>query len=513
MPRKQSVSPSIKIYGPVALSRDIAVDRQVKWDEQTIKWGPADDLPLRIMDAVNKSQTATSCLDTLEAFMGGSGFTDEGLMSHPIDEKGTTLWDFHCQTIPYLAKLEAHSVNFKFDHNGKITNAFVTGTESCRFVRPIGKSKNIGFIKFNPYFGTAEDNKDFTSVFPVFDIEKVIEQVKNIDDEYNGQMYFFGTVRPPYKFYPVPKYWSGEEWIYVDAGIKTFHKTNMENGFFQSTLINMIGNPNQPSSNPKYMTEVTGTDTTKRKKSTVTVGQEFDEQMSSAFSGVRKAGTAMVLWSLNKDQAVNIQGFPVTANFDLLAGTYNDAIKGICTATGIDPILLTIQNNGLANAGDSVRAVIEYTQSKVSRQQKYLENFYNKTMLPNMQKSVKQEVKIKNYSPIATSVVVDDKYWNVLSDVEKKDFVKQNIKGMSEVIKEPEIIIDENTGEPITPAETLLNEAISKMSGIDVIRIRSIGRQYDKGELTFEQARLLLKGRGLSDADVNTWLGVEAPEE
>lgn len=513
MPRKTPSSPSLKVYGPVSLTRDVAIDRQVKWDEQTIKWGPSDDLPLRIMDAVNKSQTTTSCLDTLESFMAGSAFTDEGLMTAPIDEKGTTLWDFHCQTVPYLSKLEAHSVNFKFDRTGKITNAFVTGTESCRFVRPVGKSKEIDFIKFNPYFGTAEDNQDFTTVFPVFDLAKVKEQIKTIDEAYQGQMYFFGTVRPPYKFYPVPKYWSAEEWIYVDAGIKTYHKSNMENGFFSSAMINVIGDPNQPSKNPKYMTEVTGSDGVKRKKSTITIGEELDINMSESFSGARKGGTAWVFWSLNESQAVKLSAFPVNANFDILSGTYNDAIKGICTATGIDPILLTIQNNGLANAGDSVRAVIEYTQSKVARQQQYLENFYNKIMLPNMQKKVKQEVKIKNYTPIATSVTVDEKFWNVLSESEKKDFVKQNVKGMSEVIKEPELIIDENTGEPITPAETLLNEAISKMSGIDVIRIRSIARQFDKGELTFDQAKLLLKGRGLSDVDVNTWLGVEAPSE
>lgn len=510
MPKRAYISPSPKAYAitPQALQRDIAVDRQVKWDEQTIIWGDFDDLPMRIMNAVNKSQTTTSCLSTKEAFIMGSGFTDEGLMTHVIDKDGTTLWDFHTQICPYLTVLEAFSVNFKFDRTGKITSSYVIGAESCRFLRPVGKSKEITHIKFNPYFGTHEYTPDFTSCFPVFDIGSVKEQVKTIDDKYQGQIFFFGTVRPPYKFYPVPKYWSGEEWIYTDAGIKTYHRSNLDNGFFNSAMINVIGDPNQPSKNPKYMKEETGTDNMKRKKSTHTIGQEFDEQIGGSLAGTRKGGTAWVVWSLNKDQAINVQAFPVNANADILTGTFNDAIKGICIATEIDPILLTLQNNGLANAGDSVRAVIEYTQSKVSKQQKVLENFYNKVMLPNLQSKVKQEVKIKNYIPIQTQVVVEDKFWNILTDSEKKAFVKEKVQGMSEIIQIPEVIVDEETGEPLTPTETQLNESISKLSGMDIIRMQAIARKYAKGEITLEQAKLLLKAKGLTDIDVNTWLGI-----
>jgi len=506
--KKASISPTPTAFGgtPSALERTQSTDRQVRFDENTIIWGDRDDLPLRIMDAVNSSPTTTSCLNTLENFIAGSGFEDPELMKMVIDKEGTTLWDFHLQIVPYMTLLESFAVNFKFDRKGRITSSYVVGAESCRFVKPIGKK--IFSIKHNPYFGTAEYKAELTTEYPVFDIASIKEQVNILDENFNGQMYFFGTVRPPYKFYSVPKYWSGEKWIYVDAGIQQFHKENMDNGFFQSTLINIIGDPNQKSKNPAYMKSVTQTDGTTKLVPGKTIGEEFNDQMTKTFSGSRKAGTAMVLWSLNEQQAPKITAFPVNSQFDVLAGTYNDAIKGICTATGVDPILLSIQNNGLANAGDSVKAVIEYTQSKVKRQQSILENFYNTVMLPNLQVKTDSRVKIMNYVPITTSVTVEDKFWDVLSDQEKKDFVKQNVAGMAKIIKEPEIVVDEETGEPLTPTETQLNESISKLSGMDIIRMQAIARKFAKGEITLEQAKLLLKSKGLSDIDVNTWLGI-----
>lgn len=513
--KKASISPNPVAYGgtPSALERTQSTDRQIRWDENTIIWGDRDDLPMRIMDAVNSSPTTTSCLSTRENFIAGSGFEDEELMKMPVDKDGTTFWEFHLQLVPYMALLESFAVNFKFDRKGRISNSYAVGAETCRFVKPQGKK--IFSIKQNPYFGTQEYKAELTTEYPVFDMSTIKEVVNIADDNFPGQIYFFGTVRPPYKFYAVPKYWSGEKWIYVDAGIQQFHKENMDNGFFQSTLINVIGDPNQKTKNPKYAKEITQTDGTKKKVFETTIAEEFNDQMAKTFSGARKAGTAMVLWSLNKDQAVNVQAFPVNSQFDVLAGTYQDAIRGICTATEIDPILLTVQNNGLSNAGDSVKAIIEYTQSKVKRQQTILENFYNTIMLPNLQTKTEARVKLRNYVPITTSVTVEDKFWDVLSDAEKKEFVKMNVAGMATAIKEPQVVVDDETGEPLTPTETQLNESISKLSGLDIIRMQAIARKYDKGEITLEQAKLLLKAKGLTDVDVNTWLGIteEAVQE
>jgi hypothetical protein len=468
------------------------------------------------MDAVNRSPTTTSCLDKMESFIAGAGFTEDELMNFRVDEEGTTLWDFHLQLVKYITLLESFSVNFKFNQKGKITLSYVVGPETVRFVRYTGTK--VKFLKQNPYFGTQEYNPNLTTVYPVFDPENVKDDIQKLEDPrtFNGQMYFWGNVRPPYKFYSVPKFWSGEKWIYVDGEIQQFHKSNLQNGFFQSTLINVIGDPNQKSKNPKYQREVLGSDgTTKRHESTKTIGEEFDDQMNNIFSGARKAGTAMVLWSKNESESAKIQAFPVNTNFDVLAGTFTDAMRGITTATGVPAILANLpqQATSLGSDGNSIKAAIDLMHSNVQRYQSVLENFYNNQMLPYLERGPKMAVKIRPYIPISTQVVVEDKFWQVLSESEKKDFVKKNIQGMQEVIKD-EVVVDEETGEPLTPQEVQVNDKITDLTGRQLQQLNRITRQFSRGEISFEQAKLLLKnGFKFTDLDVNTWLGVEAPAE
>ncbi len=516
---RKSISPNPKAYNadsksPEALEREEATRRQVRWDTDTIIWGEEDALPLRILMAVNQSPTATSCLGKKESFIKGSGFTDEGLMTMPINEDGTTLWELNCQLATYDALLESYAVNFQFDRTGKISETFTLGVESCRFTKPADGSKKIIEIKHNPYFGTVEFNQRFTKCYPVFDMAAASAQIKAFETgkikEYSGQIYFYGTTRPPYKFYSVPKYWSGEEWIYVDGNIQKFHKSNLDNGFFQSALMNVIGDPNQKSKNPVYMTEVTGEDNVKRKVSTKTVGQEFDEQMNKTFSGSRKAGTAMVLWSLNKDQAVTVQAFPVNTQFDVLSGTFTDAMRGITTATEVPAILANLpqQASSLGSDGNAIKAAIDLMQSNVAGNHNNRENFFNNIMLPNLNKKTKAQVKIKNYIPITTAVTVEDKFWEVLTPDEKKAFVKTNIPGMAEVIVDTPQPTDEE-GTPISPEEKKLNDNLTNLTGRQLQQLRRISRQFDKEEITLDQAKLQLQsGFGFSDEEVNLWLGI-----
>jgi hypothetical protein len=143
-----------------------------------------------------------------------------------------------------------------------------------------------------------------------------------------------------------------------------------------------------------------------------------------------------------------------------------------------------------------------------------LENFYNNILLPNLEGGSKAKVKIKQFNAFTTKVTVEDKFWEVLTDKEKKEFVKANVPGMADLIKEETVVVDEETGEPLTPEETQVNERLTNLTGKQQIQLNRISRQYTKGEITFEKAKMLLKqGFGFSDLDVDTWLGVETPEK
>lgn len=504
---KPTVSPYPQVFKPTNLEREIANERQIRNDEETVIWGPDDAFPLRIIRAVDESPTTISCLEEVKRFMQGAEFSDEGLMALPIDKDGTTLWDFHSQLCEYLSLLDGFTVNFKYNPERKITNAYVIGIENCRFKKPSGKQ--IHQIKYNPYFGTSDFKVDQTSTYDVFDLNTVMKGLKEEGNDYKGQIYFYGSERPLYKFYPVPKYWSGSKWIYVDGQIQEFHKNNLDNGFFQSVLLNVIGDPSQASKNPEYQKTKTNADgTIVPDGSTKTVGEEFNDKMAAQFSGVKKAGSVMAMWARNKDESPQIQAFPTNTQFDVLQGTFTDAIRGITIATGVPAILANLpqQASSLGSDGNSIKAAIELMQARVAPKQRLLENFYNKILLPNFHIKTKELVTIKNYSPVSSQVVVEDKYWEFMDDQEKAEFINENVPNIK-VKDRAEIVAVADA-----PKEGETNEVMKSLNLKQLDRIGKIKARLQTGKVTLDEATMVLKGYGFTDAEVQTFLQLNGEE-
>lgn len=524
-PVEKYISPTAgntTVYGlkesPQALDRSQATLSQIWQSEGIIIWGENNDLPMRILDAVNNSPTTISCLDSVETFLKGAKFTDPGLMTMPIDKDGTTLWELHSQLCHNFTMLESYSTRFTFDSQGRITNTYSLGPETNRFMAPkIQKSKRITEIKYNPYWGTSDFKQDYSQIYPVWDPSQIKNQINEKGSSYLGQIYFYGSLRAPYKFYSVPKYWTGKHWIYTDAAIALFHHNNTDNGFFQSMLMTMIGDPNQKSKNPKYQKEVEGTDGTKRKEPTKTVGEEFDDMMANQFSGVKKAGNAMVLWARNKEESPGVVAFPANQQFDVLSGTLTDTIRGITISTRVQAILCNLPQavNSLGSDGNSIQKSVELMQARVASGQNNLENFYNNVMIPNLQTKTAARVKLVNYRPISVSFDVPDKVWEWMNDKEKSSFLKKNF---------PDITIDEQrftqqasvapaldeNGQPL-PAAVIpqVNENIKGLTQKNINDLVSTVRKVDKGILTYEQAKQILMGYGLSEENIKAWLKEE----
>lgn len=479
---------------------------------------------MRILDAVNNSPTAISCLDSVETFLKGAKFSDPGLMTMPVDKDGTTLWDLHCQLCHNFTMLESYSNRFTFDYKGKITNTYALGPETIRFMAPQArKSKRIDQIKYNPYWGTFDyKNSDLTQIYNVWDQSEIKNQINTQGTSYLGQVYFYGSLRAPYKFYPVPKYWTGKHWIYTDAAIALFHHNNTDNGFFQSMLMTMIGDPNAKSKNPKYQKEVIGTDGVKRKESTKTVGEEFDEMMASQFSGVKKAGNAMVLWAMNKEQTPGVVAFPANQQFDVLSGTFTDTIRGITISTRVQAILCNLPQsvNSLGSDGNSMQKAVELMQARVAAPQHNIESFYNTIMLPNLQAATGARVKIVNYRPISVAFDVPDKVWEWMNDKEKAGYLKENFPNiaideqrMAPTVAAPATTttIDEN-GQPVqTPAtpQPQVNEALKGLKISDINKLKNISDKVTAGKITFDQAKQILMGYGLTEEQIKAWLTEE----
>lgn len=147
--------------------------------------------------------------------------------------------------------------------------------------------------------------------------------------------------------------------------------------------------------------------------------------------------------------------------------------------------------------------------SRVSARQRRLEQFYNEVLLPMMGYSV--EVKIVNYVPVVQEIKVEDKFWELMPQEAKIQFIKENVPGFAN-IDFGQISQTAQTTQIAQPEPTAVNDSLKNLTGRQLQGIQRIVRKYNKEELTFEQAAQLLKnGFGFTDEDVNAW--IVTPEE
>jgi hypothetical protein len=202
--------------------------------------------------------------------------------------------------------------------------------------------------------------------------------------------------------------------------------------------------------------------------------------MQKSFSGVKKAGTAMVLWSQNAENAAKVAAFPMNSNFDVLSGTFKDAILGITIATEVPGILANLpQPAGFSSQGDFMQTSIELMWSRIASKHRILENFYNKILLPNLAKSAKGVVKIVNFTPV-TSAKIDPTFWEVMSDIEKRKFVQQNV---------PNSTIDTSNKDTRSLVEIL---GVGRQGG--TVSIITILQMFAAKQLTSEAASAIIQG-------------------
>lgn len=497
---------------PEALKTELTTLHQIRKDEGTLIWGADDALPLHILDAISKSPTTSSCMAKMEQFVNGDGFTDEGLETMVVNKDGQTLRDLHRQLVGFFCPLDGFSTNFKFNSEGKITNAYCIDTSAIRF-KAEAESNEISGIKYNPYFGSTEYRKHYTTEYSLFDIENVNKDIKKYGTKFEGQVYFYGIKRPLFKHYPVPKFWSGSKWIYSDAKLATYIDTMLDNGFFSSVLMNVVGNPNKMSEHPDSMRDVTGTDGVVRKQPTKTEGEIFGEMMAANFSGVQKAAKALVTWSANKDQSVNIQPFPTNTNFDFVSGTLRETIRMITIATEVPGILCNLPDEVSPLAGqDVLKNASEAMQNNTASKRFTLENFYNNILIPNMAKTTKAKVQIKPYQQTKVQITVDDKFWEFMNESEKIKFIEENEPSI-QLNRPPQA--EANTAPPtvdkkgnIVEAPTVpqVDEVLKGLKVSEINRILSIVKKVNSGQLTNEQAKTILSGYGLNDEQINAFL-------
>lgn len=431
----------VKVYNLVV--REFAYSAQVDHQGKYIPYFDNNDtFPVHLGNLVQGSPTATSCLSTLTDFIAGEGFNEgNDLENLVINKHGLKFFQFHAICSSSIAHDWGVACIVKYNKVGGITEIFDIPFGYCRLGIPDSNGL-ISKIKYNPYFGTSLYKQKDTEEYDTFNPSVAPSQAAN--PKWKGQIFWYGIKTKGHPFYPVPDYYTARKWMNVEKNAGTYFDENLENGFLQSTIIKMLGDPNDPSG----LKDKDDKDIPK--------GKAFDDEMSRNFQGTERVAKVMAFWANNKDEFPTLEAFPSSGNPDMFRVQDEHATKKITIATKVPAILANISEGvSLGGDGNTIRAAVKLMQQRVKRPQSFLIDFYL-TLLKNfvMPEGMAPftDISIVPYHPFPELETVDPQVWAVMTEEEKRKWVKDHT----------EIEIEEEQ-EPIEPTPTPVQARITNL--------------------------------------------------
>lgn len=402
-----------------AIYRQPAQTQQIDGAEKYITYGINDAFPLKIAKAIQDSPTASACQDVVCSFIKGSDFTDPSYAGKIVNSYGETFWEVHSKVCDTISTFKGFALCIKYNAQQKPVSVYHVPFQYCRLGKP-DSSGIISKIKYNPFFGTGMERVGDSEEWDVFnpDPKVIANQQQAQKGKYKGQIFYWCKTTPLSPYYSYPVWASAMNWMMIESAIATFHKENLDNGFFQSVLLRIIGDPTAESTHPDDI-EIDSEGTT---KSVRTIGERFNLEMQK-FSGAERVGNIMVQWGSTKDEWPDIQAFPTNGNQDLFTALSNEAINKITLSFKLPAVLANIQSGAnLGGDGNVIRVSVKLMQSRVKDDQMVITQAYNKIFGP----MGINDIQIVNYNPYPELEAIDKNIWDALTTEEKRQWIKEN---------------------------------------------------------------------------------------
>lgn len=400
------------------LFRQPAQPIQVDLSNDTLWYGSDNAFPLKLATLVQESPSASSCISVLADFIEGKGFTDETLTDKIVNGQGQRFGDIHCLASDSLALFEGVTLIIKYTIEGKISEIFHYPFENVRLCKPDSKGI-ISRALINPYFGTAIYRRQDDEQYDLFNPDPMVvrAQMAKQKNQYKGQILYLAQTRPLSRFYPQPYYYSAKSWMAIDAGIGKFHESNLDAGFFQTVLLKMVGNADEPSTHPDDQV----INDSGQKESIRTRGQRFELNMQQ-FVGADSKVKMMVLWESMKEQFPELQAFPSTTNENFFTALQDFTTQNILRATKIPAILANMSKESSLSDGNQMMNATKVMHDRVAKPQNMLTRTY-KTLLTNFKEPFTGDVKIVNTNSYDSMAKVDPAVWGALTVEEQRIWI------------------------------------------------------------------------------------------
>jgi hypothetical protein len=287
------------------------------------------------------------------------------------------------------------------------------------------------------------------------------------DNRIGKQLFYYRAYSAGVKVYPLPEYLGGTAYIELDVEIANFHVNNIKNNFWGSYLINF------PNGIP-----------------TPEESDAIERQMKMKFGGTDNAGRFLVNFSDSpetKPELTPLTPSDLDKQFDILNKTVQQEIFVAHRVTS--PMLFGVKTEGqLGGRAEMVESYeifkatyIEDRVQRIERSVNYLASFNGVTGL-----------KLQPTEPISEQLTEAS-----LLQILTRDELREKAGYEPELLK---------PNEAVAPQE-MSNSVLAGLSASQQDKMLRVVRKYSKGDLTKEQATIMLQGFGLPAEQVDLFLG------
>jgi hypothetical protein len=431
--------------------------------QQWVSYGVENDYPNYLLNLYRRSAKHNAIVNGKVGYIVGKGWTSEN------------------ETPAAKAFLDSPTFPNAYDSMNDLTQKLTLDMEIYNgFALEVTWSRGGGIAEIcHVDFHRVRADKD-EKMFYVYDWYDEYEvrqfpqlnQVNQIpafdpDNRIGKQLFYYRAYSAGVKVYPLPEYLGGTAYIELDVEIANFHVNNIKNNFWGSYLINF------PNGIP-----------------TPEESDAIERQMKMKFGGTDNAGRFLVNFSDSpetKPELTPLTPSDLDKQFDILNKTVQQEIFVAHRVTS--PMLFGVKTEGqLGGRAEMVESYeifkatyIEDRVQRIERSVNYLASFNGVTGL-----------KLQPTEPISEQLTEAS-----LLQILTRDELREKAGYEPDLATPTEAVAPQEMG----------NSVLAGLSASQQDKMLRVVRKYSKGDLTKEQATIMLQGFGLPAEQVDLFLG------
>lgn len=439
--------------------------QQPKFEEKRgkgyIEFGKENDYPTYLLGLFNESAKHGAIIKGKCNYIFGKGFENKEL----VNSRGENWNDILKRCVKDDELYRGYYLQIIWNRAKKVAEIYHIEFAKVR----VSKDLTNFYVKDD-----WKDNKEEARCYEAFNLNKPV----------GSQILYIKEYNPASKYYPLPTYFQGLNYIESDIEVSRHILGNAKQGFVGSTLINL--NNGDP------------------------IGEEHKGEVERGllkkFTG-SEGRRLVIMFNKSKENSADIQdlGNSMLTKEDFT--NINNLIQQEIFASHqvTSPTLFGISTPGSMGQRNEIRDAYEiFSNTYVNERQQEFENVFGKLM---KLKGQTEEYKIIPVEPLKFEFGESTIVANLTQDEIREIMGKEPMEKGSVTSDGTQATNDSEQTEKV-PMQS--NEAIKNLTGRQYQNVMRVVRQFSSGKLTKAQASLLLQsGYGFTELDINTFLGIE----